>query len=316
MTNQEIDIFIISYNRLTYLAKLVAWLERAGFEKIHIVDNASTYPPLVDYLEKSSHSVHRLEKNFGHLAVWECGRFDAILKNQFYMVSDCDVLPAEECPMKVTEHFWSVLKKYPQITKVGFGLRIDDLPESYALRENVVDWEKNFWQKELEKGLFEASIDTTFALYRPGIYPQDQDWWKSIRTGLPFVARHLPWYENSAHPSEEDIYYQKSIGKKESFWGITDLGLLRQRNKDLRRTAERLKKTWRWPIGRGIYGFLNFIFPGGRFARKFDLRMEAVEKREDPALWQKENNDLTKKLGAVYSSFVWRIFEKFKKFEK
>jgi hypothetical protein len=52
--------------------------------------------------------------------------------------------------------------------------------------------------------VYRAPIDTTFALYRAGVPFQMEP---ALRTGNPYVARHLPWYQNSARPSAEQRYY-------------------------------------------------------------------------------------------------------------
>ena len=48
----DIPIFVISYNRLTCLKLLVDYLCKHGYVKnIVIIDNASTYAPLLEYLD-------------------------------------------------------------------------------------------------------------------------------------------------------------------------------------------------------------------------------------------------------------------------
>ena len=46
----QIPIFIVVRDLLSPLQQLVAWLERAGHERIVLIDNDSTYPPMVEYL--------------------------------------------------------------------------------------------------------------------------------------------------------------------------------------------------------------------------------------------------------------------------
>ena len=66
---KTVPVFLIAYNRLGYLRQLVAWLERAGYSDIRIIDNCSSYPPLLEYLERSPHAVHRMDRNYGHLVL-------------------------------------------------------------------------------------------------------------------------------------------------------------------------------------------------------------------------------------------------------
>ena len=48
----SVPIFIINYNRLSYIEKFVSQLEMYGFTNINIIDNCSTYPPLLEYYKK------------------------------------------------------------------------------------------------------------------------------------------------------------------------------------------------------------------------------------------------------------------------
>lgn len=236
-------IFLISFNRLEALLQVIAWLERAGYSNIHIIDNASTYPPLVAYLETSPHHVHRMPKNYGHLVLWDSGRFDDIINRQNFVLSDCDILPDSDCPANVVEQLAAVLSRYANFTKVGLSLRIDDLPDHYSLKAKVLEWEAPFWQHPLEGGtLYEAALDTTFAYYRPGIRPKDQRWWRSIRTAAPLTARHLPWYANTSQLSQEDIYYQTHLKEMSSQWSTTDPALLKEQNIKLQAEVHALRR--------------------------------------------------------------------------
>ncbi len=311
MNNKDVNVFVISYNRLSYLKRLVAWLEKAGYEKIHIVDNASTYEPLLDYLDGSKHIVHRLEKNYGHLVVWQCGKFENIIKNERYIVTDCDVLPIEECPENVTEYFSKILDKYPFCAKVGFSLKIDDLPDYNLSKQTVLEWEGQFWKKKIENGLYNASIDTTFALYRPGIFPENKKWWKSIRTDFPYAARHLPWYEDSNNPGEEEIYYQNHLNNRDSFWSVNDLELLKKYNLELLEELNVIYDSRKWKLLQIIYRACNFIFPGNRFGKRIGKKNKSPEgDLNDVEVMQKYNKRLVVELGSIKSSGGWKFLEK------
>ena len=70
---KTIPIIIISFNQLHYLRQLVDFLLRQGYTRIVILDNASTYTPLLDYFEtiEDRVTIHRLETNIGHLSFWK-----------------------------------------------------------------------------------------------------------------------------------------------------------------------------------------------------------------------------------------------------
>ncbi|EKD46389.1 MAG: glycosyl transferase family 2 [uncultured bacterium] len=308
ITNKEIDVFIISYNRVTYLKTLVSWLEKAGFEKIHIVDNNSTYPPLLEYLKSSKHNVHKMRKNYGHLVVWESGEFDEILNNKYYIVSDCDVVPIDDCPMEITSYFFQILQKYNEVTKVGFSLKIDDLPEHFIFRDSVVDWEKQFWNKRRGEGLFDAPIDTTFALYRPGIYPSDNAWWNSIRTYYPYMAKHTPWYANTYEPSEEDIYYQGEIKNRSSFWSTTDIDALNMYYKDLLLELKGVYASRRWKFLRILYKSRS-IFTGKNIPGEYRKIELLISDNKNAKELQEKNKDFAVALGNIYSDPLWKILQ-------
>lgn len=280
----QIPVFLIAYNRLEALQKLVGWLEGAGYSNIHIIDNASTYPPLLAWLEASPHHVHRMDKNYGHLVLWDSGKFKDIIDKQNFVLSDCDILPDEQCPHDVVERLASVLERYPNFTKVGLSLRIDDLPEHYSLKAQVLEWEAPFWEHVLEDGaLYEAAVDTTFAYYRPGIAPKDPRWWRSLRTAAPMTARHLPWYSDTARPTEEDIYYQTHLKEMSSQWSTTDPVILKEQNIKLQAEVHALRKElallrenawvhWRMSMRRRIVAGVDRTGLGG-LARRLHRRL-------------------------------------------
>jgi hypothetical protein len=160
--------------------------------------------------------VFLLNENVGHLSLWKSGLYKQF-QHDYYVYTDPDVLPDEECPDDVIEFFWRKLQQYPSIEKIGFGLKIDDLPDHYADKTKVIDWESKYWKKPVEENVFDAELDTTFALYRP--YTNGAKWvQKAYRTGKPYVASHLPWYEDSANDSEETLFYKKEIRQGSSHW--------------------------------------------------------------------------------------------------
>lgn len=212
----NIPIFIISYNRLSYVKNIVEYLEDSGYKKITIIDNASTYPPLLDYYKKIEHEVIRLDKNYGHMAFWKQPCFKEY-RNDLYIVTDPDVMPVEECPKDFVRTFYSLLKKYPRIKKAGFSLKVDDIPKDSPMFKDVNQWERayNFFKIPWEKA-YSADIDTTFALYIPDYLDISRHFITAIRTAAPLQVRHLPWYKMPNEITEEDIYYSEH--RTNGFW--------------------------------------------------------------------------------------------------
>lgn len=213
-------ILINVRDRLEPLRRLVGWLEVAGHEQLILIDNASTYPPLRQYLEDSPHRVVALGTNLGHRAPWTSGVAAEVGARRHYVVTDPDILPDDGCPHDVVAHFHEILCRLEWVNRVGIGLRIDDLPDHYAHAAAVRRWESQFWADEVEPGVFRADVDTTFALYRPGPRPTDAS---SVRTGAPYVARHLPWYTNSDEPNEEEAWYRRHADPTITSWDLEQL---------------------------------------------------------------------------------------------
>lgn len=226
MNFKNIPIYIISYNRISYLKSIISFLEKKQYFNIHIIDNASTYPPLLKYYGETRYPVHKMDKNYGHMVFWEThDKFRKIYQNEYYVLTDPDVLPDDDCPDDFIEVFYNVLRNYPDISKAGFSLRTDDIPDCYKLKSHVVSWEKQFCQKVLSApsfpfDLFDASIDTTFALYRPQKrrHVIGDQFLSAIRVGAPYIARHLPWYADENRLTEEDVFYKETISEKSGTW--------------------------------------------------------------------------------------------------
>ena len=196
-------MFINCRDRVTPLLALIDYLERAGCERVHLLDNDSTYPPLLEYYERTPHTVIRLDQNFGSKALWQSGILDELGIDGRYVYSDPDVVPIEECPLDAIEYFGEVLDRYPGYSKAGFGLKYDDLPDHFRNKDKVVAWESKFWQRQIAPRLYDAPLDTTFALYRTAEHAPKA----AIRTGYPYLARHTTWYWDSDNLSEENRYY-------------------------------------------------------------------------------------------------------------
>lgn len=204
----KIPVFLISYNRLSYLETTIRWLEDRNIRNIKIIDNGSTYPPLLNYYEQTEYEVIRLGYNGGHMVFWKDPKFDAYRKD-FYIVSDPDLEAVSECPTDIIEKLFGLLWKYPFVNKTGLSLKIDDLPENGIFGKQVTQWEKRFNKIEVENSVYYAPIDTTFALYLPDDLFDPRKQAASLRVGYPYQLRHLPWYKTKEDITEEDEFYAK-----------------------------------------------------------------------------------------------------------
>lgn len=203
---KEIPIIINNFNRLDMLDRLIKALEKRGYLNIYIIDNKSTYAPLINYYKTCPYKVFMLEKNLGFKALWK-SKLSNQFCNDYYIYTDSDVIPVDECPADFIDHLFKLLKKYKYARKIGLSLRIDNLPDHYALKNKVIELEKGNFKSINKDNLYRAPIDTTFALYRPRVGLSRSRTVESYRTSFPYQAEHIPWYSDSANLSEEEVYY-------------------------------------------------------------------------------------------------------------
>lgn len=220
--SKDIPIIFNTRDRFDPLEKMVKWLNEQGYTNLIFVDNDSSYPPLMDFFNTSPYQVIKLGRNAMHKAPWESMAVRFFAKDQPYIVSDPDIVPDDQCPPDMIEYLASLLNAHPKPLKAGLGLRIDNLPDSNRQKADIISWEQRFWDPsaEIAPDVYEAEVDTTFALYRP------YTWWclsPSLRTGGDYVALHEPWYQSSDEPSEDFLYYKMRASREVSTWGMDSL---------------------------------------------------------------------------------------------
>ena len=213
---KNIPIIINNFNRVTYLKELIECLQKRGYNNIYIIDNNSTYPPLLDYYKTCSCQVYRLNENMGYKAFILSGIYKQFI-NKYFVYTDSDIYLPEECPENILEYFYLLLKKYPFVSKVGCALKIDDIPDTYKLKSKVQEWEGKYWEKEINKNVFVAQLDTTFTLYKPNFPVGASLIGKNLRVAGRFIAIHRPWYLDSDNLSDEELYYVKTATTS-TFW--------------------------------------------------------------------------------------------------
>ncbi len=202
---------IILYNRLNYPVKIAEFLSSHGIDPV-FVDNNSDYPPLLNYYKRTSFEVLRMDQNYGYKVVWDQGILNKLGITGNYIVTDPD-LDLSGIPDDFLSVLEEGLRRYPQFSKCGFSLEINDLPPTEF---NPIGWEKQFWQHPLDNMYFNAAIDTTFALYKSPDYSL-----KALRTNRPYTCRHMPWYyyDFEDMPADEQ-YYFKTCKESHSMGGI------------------------------------------------------------------------------------------------
>lgn len=216
--NSTIPIFIISYNQYTFVKSMVDQLSKYS-SNIYIIDNKSTYPPLVEYLKSIENKVKvlHMDKNYGHRVYMR----DEIVKlgGEKYIITDPDLLLNPNLPQNFIDILSNLSDKY-EVGKIGFALditnNINTNINAVDNHQSVVDWESQFWKNKIndpEYELYNADIDTTFVLINKKYYKSAYEY-KAIRVAGDFTCVHRPWvsgYENDLLDGELKYYRTNNI---------------------------------------------------------------------------------------------------------
>ena len=217
MDYRDTPVFINNFCNLDRgFRDLLAWLKRAGMTSICVIDNASQYQPLLDFYDSSAMDgiqIIHAGANLGPEAFW-C--LDLHLKQHTrFIVTDPDVVPDPLCPLDLVGKMHEVADRFPGGAKVGPAIRIDNIPEHFAQRDHMRVCESDYWLRRYPEGdCWNGAIDTTLALYEPTWtrWPlAEQGGVPHVRLHFPYVVNHVPWFEESAHPSEETKYYRSHV---------------------------------------------------------------------------------------------------------
>jgi len=217
----SIPVIIINYNQLESTRNLINSLTERGFSNIVIIDNQSAYPELLEYYHsiqnQSNITLHRLNENLGHMVFWLRKDILKLYSKGYFILTDPDIMIENEVPNDFIHIFIKLLNQHIEVRKVGFSLKIDDIPDYYPNKEKVINWEKQFWKKQIDGGHYLAKIDTTFALYRPAFIYDSNGFESAIRTKLPYVAKHLGWYIDYSDLSKEQKFYFETANSSSSW---------------------------------------------------------------------------------------------------
>lgn len=226
MDIKDIPLIIGNFNQLTYLRNLINWWKWYYPENpVVIIDNGSTYEPLLDYcheIDEIVASVHFYNEND---FVNNLNDLISRSQSEYFIICDPDISPAPNTPPNFLEIFKHAIDHY-SFHHAGFDLITEDIP----------DWnKKKGWIQGDEEALKRGKhtqvinydgqeyagvicpIDTTFALYKRDnggwAAPQTaENWTNSLRL---FRAHHLTWYIHPDHVNDEMRHYFATCKKFE-----------------------------------------------------------------------------------------------------
>ena len=226
----ELPILIPTFNNPSYCRMMVDQLLGRGLSHIILIDNASTSAEMRQLLGALEQKVRviRLKRNMGPKYFARHWVFYLRLP-PFFCVTDPDIQFNPQLPDDFLTTLLALTEEH-QIGKCGFALNIQDHQKFRDIRLNfkgqdydIVSWESQFWQRQIgatKAGdpVFLADIDTTFALYNKKFFRRAKlGFYRALRIGGDFTARHLPWYRESGISQAEEYDYAKT--QKFSWYG-------------------------------------------------------------------------------------------------
>jgi len=235
-----IPIFIIVKDRLEVLKKTIESFEssiKTPFE-IVIHDNNSTFEPTIEYLkelEKQGKKVYYNKKvsknNVEELHSVRESIDKHKSKSKFYVVTDPDIA-LDNVNGDILDFYRFLLNNKKNIQVVGPQLRIDDIPDFYPLKKQVIKRHSRIWRikpqlisfKDKKFNVVTYAIDTTFGMYRGGYVFKRLS--KGFRTYAPYSAKHLDWYINPNEITDDVRYYMMLKDRKRlnmGHWGTDKL---------------------------------------------------------------------------------------------
>lgn len=221
-----IPIFIIVHNQYEILKKSVESYKKYINIPIEIVFHnvCSTYFETINYLKEQKNKGYKVydSKINDHHTVIDSIK-DYIKNNpkcEYIVMTDPDI-ELFNVNFDILDFYIFILNKL-NVQSVGPMLKIDDIPDYYPNKELAIIGHTNqFWSKPKKTIKFkntnydyiECSTDTTFQLFSVKNIPKSFPHNNSIRTLVPYIAKHLDWYinPNDLYPCE--LFYLNNTTK-------------------------------------------------------------------------------------------------------
>ncbi len=215
MNKARFPVLIPTFNNPTHLARMVEQLRSLGLTRIMVIDNASTWPPMLSLLASLEPPIRvfRREANHGPRSVLSRGNLDAL--PQFFAVTDPDLELNRDLPENFLERLAELTQRY-RIGKAGFALDISEpermITHIYPNGEPVdlITHENKYWNDQVDvvdgNPVYLAKLDTTFAVYNQRFFQRIR-FLDAVRVAGRYTAKHIPWYTDFHLPPDEREFY-------------------------------------------------------------------------------------------------------------
>lgn len=204
MDYKQIPIIINNFNRLTTTKNMVEALLEREYTNIHIIDNNSTYLPLLEWYSNIKDITVFRTINHGNLALWNSG-YNSNFKGKL-VYTDSDMIIPQEVPEDILGWMEDISNKYLDYPKVGLAFDVEDIPDYFPYKEYIQNHERGHWRDTIELDVYIAAVDTTFAMFDA----RAKFDYKALRIGGMYTLKHAPYYLDFNNLDEEELYYINS----------------------------------------------------------------------------------------------------------
>jgi len=211
-------LIIPTFNNFTYTRNTIDRFQNL-VDDIMVLDNASTYEPMLDYLDSIDGDVEvkRYESNEGPRRFYNDKWFYWDLPYQF-LVTDPDLEFDDRLDRQALDHLFELTEELSAY-KIGSALSLD-LDEDNVLDDGLVWCGRATNVREIEAAyygnpistktkygdrIYVANIDTTFAAYNRLHETGFMD--TNYRVDGRYLAKHYGWLKNPPIPKDEADYY-------------------------------------------------------------------------------------------------------------
>lgn len=203
----NIPVIINNCNLLTWPRAMVERIKGySDVGEIIIIDNGSTYPPLLEWYDTQPCRIFRTA-NIGHMAPWITGLVKELTeKNEFYVVTDPD-LDLSGTPDDTLQYLQEKLVE-SELPKLGLMLDLQ------AVKPEMLYYRFLHWYERgrrisspiINDIMTRLTVDTTFAIYPASCKAYFVGGGSTIP---PYQCRHLPWLftRDTITQDPEFVYY-------------------------------------------------------------------------------------------------------------
>jgi hypothetical protein len=166
---KNIPIVILNRDRLYPLIEQVEALHKRNYNNIIVIDNQSTYEPLLEWYKTSGIDVfyNNLTENSCHafrdLVSMNHPKFIEIISN-WYIFNDSDIIPSEGVPDDFIEHLMGYAKNYNKSKVYQKTVHLDLTLNQYGVNNEISFHKSNSEIKQMIQQVGDSNFVSDFSI--------------------------------------------------------------------------------------------------------------------------------------------------------